>query len=501
MGGDVTGASNAAVVVGLATYPIDLAAPLAGGFLSWTGAIWIGTAITLAGDVTGSYSANTVTKLQNRTVSAAAPAATNVLAWNGAQWEPTAVAAVVSPATVAPPDIAAAGAAGVSLLYARQDHTHGVLVSPATVAPIEVRAAAVVGVSLLYARQDHVHRAATTYLSQVAPDTNIVGNRSANQSPTTAGLTGVTNLGNDTGAGTGCTASQTTIIGGVNASATASTAVVIGGSACTASGVRSVAIGGASNVAGATNVAVVGGVSNSISAASSRSVIFGGTTNTIVTDSADSIVAGGGVNTVTSSISCAIIGTENGTITGANQSAVLCGESVDITHSFAIAHGIGAASRNVASHVHASGQTEVAGTGNRQWQRTIVRGDTPGAAPAETVDLGFSAYAAAPSTTAFTLLDDRTYSVQVALSAVRTSGAAGEGRAIVVHGFVRRTGGAVNVVAQHVVSHIGDPGCCLYDVDLIASGGTLLVQATTGAGNTHATRWVGSVEWEEVRYA
>lgn len=320
------------------------------------------------------------------------------------------------------------------------------------------------------------------FLVPTVPSTTITSNRSANQSPTAAALVGSTNLGSDTtGLSLGVTASWATVVGGDACEATDDYASAFGGIGNAAGGFASVTVGGEANVIdfGAEYASTLGGSGNSITGGGLYASAIGGSSNTA--SSSRAVVLGGSNNTAS-----------------AASSAVLGGQRNTASASFAVAHGIGAEARLSTSSAHAGGQTEAAGVGNRQWMRAVLRGDTAGAAPAETVNLGTGGYGVSPTTTAFAMLDDRAYLVTVRAAGVRATGA---GRSLEVHAFVRRLAGVVDVVAQHVALSVGDPACCLYDVELLASGGNLLVQATTGAGNTHATRWVGSVEWEEVRFA
>ena len=326
---------------------------------------------------------------------------------------------------------------------------------------------------------------AVSFLVPYTPSTSIVSNRSADQSATTAGKQWATNLGNDTtGAATGIDADYATLVGGDGNSATDDYSTAIGGYDLTAGGFASVTLGG---------------FTNAVDFGAEQAFVVGGSTNTALNGALNSGVVGGTGNSVSGSRSV-VVGGQQASVSSTHNAA-LGGLRVQLSHTHGIGHGIAPASRNNTAHVHAGGQTE-AGTahGNRQWSRTVARQDTAGAAPNETANLGYGGYNVPASVTTFAMLDDRCYLVRAHATAVRTAGAPGEGRSIVVHGFVRRTGGAVNVVAQHLVSHIGDPGCCQYDLDLIASGGNLLVQGSTGASNTHATRWVATVEWEEVKY-
>lgn len=322
------------------------------------------------------------------------------------------------------------------------------------------------------------------FLVPTVPSTSIVSNRSADQSPTSPGLVGATNFGSASGAGVGVTADYATIIGGDDNEASETHAIAAGGVLLVAGAYASAAIGGESNsiAAGAESAATLGGNLNGVTASGLYASAVGGSSNSV--SGPRSVVIGGQSNSATASHSAVVGGQRN--VAGATFSCVF---------------GIGGQSKIATQITHASGQTEAAGAGNRQWSRLVLRGDTPGAAPNETIDLGYATYGGAPGTTTLALEDGRAYTVRASVAAVRTAGAAGEGRSITAQAWVRRTGGVVNVVAQHLIASVGDPGCCLYDLDLVASGGNLIVRGATGAGNTHATRWVGSVEWEEVRYA
>lgn len=442
MGGDVTGLSNACVVIALRTYPIEPGAPAVGDFLTW----------------------------------------------DGAQWAHDPFPFSVS-------------------------------------APLEVRAASAVGVATTLALADHVHRSPVTYLDQTAPDTNVVANRSAQGAATTAGLVGVTNLGVDsTGAAAGATANYATIVGADAASVSGVRASAIGGDSNTASGDGSTVIGGSTSSAVGQYSAVIGAEASS--ADGYASAIIGGEGNTISGGVAEANAICGGVgNSVDNSIggavvggaSCAVSASYSGafcarttTVSGASAvalgginltvsatyAATVGGQQLTAGHTHAVVTGLGAASRVPMSLTHASGQ-QAASRGDRQRVSVVVRGDTAGAAPGETVDLGYGGFGASPTTTAVPLLDDRVYAVQLSLVGSRDSGSA---RALVVHALARCVAGVATIVAQHLVSSVGDASCCLYDVELLAAGATMIVRATTGATNTHVTRWVGDLTWEEVAY-
>lgn len=66
--------------------PVDASAPDAGDALVWSGSAWAPE--PLAGDVTGSVTANTVERIQGRGVSATAPTVGQVLMWDGSTWVP-----------------------------------------------------------------------------------------------------------------------------------------------------------------------------------------------------------------------------------------------------------------------------------------------------------------------------------------------------------------------------------------------------------------------------
>ena len=78
VGGDLSGTSSDAVVVGLQTYPISSVAPTDGFVLTWSGTAWTPTAIssgsvTLIGDVIGPATSNTVSKIQGVSVATTSP--------------------------------------------------------------------------------------------------------------------------------------------------------------------------------------------------------------------------------------------------------------------------------------------------------------------------------------------------------------------------------------------------------------------------------------------
>lgn len=207
--------------------------------------------------------------------------------------------------------------------------------SPATTAPPEVQAASVLGVSLLYARQDHTHQSPTVYLpSGAGISTNILGNRSANNAPTDLASIGIVNFGSKTaGASTGVSGAYCSLLGGDRNSLTSGYGFLGGGRNNTVTANYAVLVGGNNNSilstntdstdsfigAGDSNViddsihafigggsgntnsgsygAIVGGENNSLAisgAAPTRSFIGAGTTNVISGQTSCAIVSGGG---------------------------------------------------------------------------------------------------------------------------------------------------------------------------------------------------------------
>jgi len=101
LSGDLSGTSDASVVVGLQGNPIASGTPTASGeVLTWDGSQWVAqsgggavTSLPLAGDLAGTTSSATVDGIQGRSVLSTAPASGEALVWNGSAWAPGAVAA------------------------------------------------------------------------------------------------------------------------------------------------------------------------------------------------------------------------------------------------------------------------------------------------------------------------------------------------------------------------------------------------------------------------
>ena len=134
VGGDLSGALEAATVSRLQTRPLAATAPVTGQVLTWSGIQWepqgVAAGVTsafgrtgviasqagdygfnqisgtvansqlpaLGGDLSGAVTTATVSRLQNRPLAVTAPATGQVLTWSGAQWEPQTAAAGVTSA-------------------------------------------------------------------------------------------------------------------------------------------------------------------------------------------------------------------------------------------------------------------------------------------------------------------------------------------------------------------------------------------------------------------
>lgn len=215
---------------------------------------------------------------------------------------------------------------------------------PATTAPPEVQAVSVVGVSLLYARQDHTHRSPTIYWPQGAgPNSNIRGNRLASNSPIGVGVVGAINLSPDTtGLTLGVTGNYSGLFAGDANEVASDYSVILGGqgnvipaafsnvfigagTSNTANGDNAAVLTGNGNFGTGTNAAVVCGEVNV--AAGDRSFVGGGASNTASLD--DDVVCGGAGNQANAGASGILAGSTN-SVTGAT-SAICAGNTNSAT--------------------------------------------------------------------------------------------------------------------------------------------------------------------------
>lgn len=396
-------------------------------------------------------------------------------------------------------------------------------------APPEVRIADDAGAAATYSRSDHTHQGAVTYLDQAAPDRNIVGNRSAQQSLTGVGVIGVTNLGSDTsGAEPGATGDYSTVIGGDGLSATQNYATAIGGSFSQASGISSSVIGGGGNVASGVQSGVFAGDTNT--ASGPYSVSLGGTLCQATGSGAGSLggtacsagadlatVIGGENNSVSATRSHVAGGTDNQINALAENSAITGGSfnQIDGANSHvgggvrnrvgadsATAVGIGASGKIESGVAHAGGQTEAAGYGNRQVTTIVLRGDTPGDDPGETVQLGFGGFGAAPTTTVITTTNNAMINLRVRVQSTVTSGApAGNGKAFAFDGWAYNDEGIVAVNSFTLAWSDTTAAAATHSVSLGVDGtnGLTLTGEIGDLFTTQGTRWVAIVELLEVR--
>lgn len=203
--------------------------------------------------------------------------------------------------------------------------------SPATTAPPEVQAASVLGVSLLYAREDHTHQSPTVYLpSGAGVSTNILGNRSANNAPTDLASIGIVNFGSKTaGASTGVSGAYCSLLGGDRNSLTSGYGFLGGGRNNTVTANYAVLVGGNNNSilstntdstdsfigAGDSNViddsthAFIGGGSGNTNSGSYGAIVGGENNSLAISGSAPtrSFIGAGTTNVISGQVSCAIV--------------------------------------------------------------------------------------------------------------------------------------------------------------------------------------------------
>lgn len=149
-----------------------------------------------------------------------------------------------------------------------------------------------------------------------------------------------------------------------------------------------------------------------------------------------------------------------------------------------------------AEHAEASGKFAV--LGDAQYRRCVVRGSTPGAAPAESVNIGVSGAATN------TLQLGKAYNVTVRVIATLNGvGAAALQTAAFFQNFIasRRTGGVIDVSAVTAVAPLTVQGAAFVAATLAPSdggAGNLNLLFTNPVGKTNNARIVGVVEYVEV---
>ena len=339
---------------------------------------------------------------------------------------------------------------------------------PAGVAPPEVRFADETGVAVPYARQDHTHRGAVAYLDQTAPDTNVIGNRSADQSATTAGVSGATNLGNDsTGKAGGVTTDFATLIGGDACTAGGYACAVIGGENCAVTGEGGASIGGVTNAFAGFAAGGVGGGDNVSDATASYSGQVGGRFNSCFASYTGQI---GGLR---------------------NSASALAGSTT----------GIGSSAYVVGQYSHASGQTENA-AGNRQFSRIVMRGDTPGVAANESVQLGFGGFNAAPTDSVIPTQNNKWYMLKIrSMSAIVSGAPAGNGKSFEYNAWAYNEEGIVTIYGAGLVASDTTPAAATHAI-AVGVDGTNGITVTGQIGDlftTQGTRWVADVEILEIK--
>ncbi len=180
---------------------------------------------------------------------------------------------------------------------------------PATTAPPEVRQASEIGVSLLYARGDHTHQSPTIYWPQTgAPNDNVVSNRAGWATRTTSANGGTNFCTYDpASASTGLQGSWGTISGGNENEVDETYGFVGGGDNNRARNYADAIVGGQSNLIGAGDPNegynfIGGGSKNEMSGARWCSVVAGRGNVILGTNTTDySSILGGQNNVISSS--------------------------------------------------------------------------------------------------------------------------------------------------------------------------------------------------------
>ena len=332
---------------------------------------------------------------------------------------------------------------------------------------------------------------------------NIRSDRASNQSPIDNTKLGITDLGSKDStvdpAATGATADYSTIGGGNDASATARGATVTGGEGCkatatwaTAWGFKAVASGSGASARGGSTLA--SGVASDA----------GGNQCVASADYADasgSFCTGSGIAAFTRGQSCTASGPMSvaigDTCTATNNEAVAIGRQCSATAVSAWARGI-LASAIRGQDAIAFGSYDGVTAGQAQTSGLVYRGTTPGAAPAEAVEL----LSGIGLVQTLLLEDGKSYTFVLTV----TAGAVQAGPTRVSRGFVvrfnaRRDAGLSVITAIGVGDSFGDAATA--DWTVVPTVGVapdrIVLTFTTGA-ITSAANCVARVEMTETTY-
>jgi hypothetical protein len=381
----------------------------------------------------------------------------------------------------------------------------------------------------------------TTFDDSVAGTySNIRGNQAANRSPIVNTKLGIVNFGSETGGGPGATKDYANIGGGLNNEASGDYSCVPGGQDCHATGPNSFACNGFSFATGDTAFACGGSDASGATAFSCNSAVPGasgddsfacntGTDASGVSSFAanNGCIAGGdysaafgdggraigtaafkcgdgcradGYTSFATGNGCRSIGegafsSGNGGEANGDYSVIMNASTADGDYS--LAHGYGAHTTRATQETHASGGP----TGNYQTSKLVLRGQTPGAAINESVDLKFHGFASTAGTTEFALDNDKAYIIEV----LAIAGGVQAGPTRVAKRFTgtisaKCAAATAAIVGTNVITGDGDAGAATWTLVASVTGAIVRFTFNTGVGAASDSDVTLKIEFTEVAF-
>lgn len=227
-----------------------------------------------------------------------------------------------------------------------------------------------------------------------------------------------------------------------------------------------------------------------VTAGSTLSIICSGTSNSIQNGSSNCFIGSGLGNTMTTVPTGVIVGgTQNGIDSGGSESGILAGK--------------GARTYLSGMYAHACGQTE-AGTpkGNRQQACIVARGDTPGSAANESIELKLGGYNGAPGLQIVPEIN-KTYFASIKILAMTSLAGTGLRASWNYDVMFQRSSAGVVTVPSIVPVSAGTTNPSGWAVTFTAgtTPDRFVITFSTGAGNTAGCRVVANIDWIECLFA
>lgn len=286
-------------------------------------------------------------------------------------------------------------------------------------------------------------------------DENLRSTRATEQSPIDNTKSGIVNLASATGTfrvSVGATGTVSTISGGDDNDATGDYSTVIGGQANQATDLCSI-VGGQDCISSARCSVALG---EAVQATAEGAFAVGG----------GAIASGSG-------------SFAQGSGTAAGQGSVCLSDALLATGTDSMATGLGGQALRDTQKTHAAGSFNASNADDAQTSLLVLRGQTPGAAPGESIELAYGLN----DTTVLSLEDDKCYTFDVSVIVGGVVSAAEVSRSFKLSFNARRIAGASTITAQTATETFGDASTASWT--FIASIGAapdrIVLTFTTGA--------------------